>query len=152
MKAQQLVQCMVPRALFEGVQNTSKSVYSSDSQLLLSGLTAPTTRVSVILFPVNSSCCLLKKKLHQLYCFQCVAGVCVFFLAIESTQNNYSVIESVHPTDSVVFRTCRLVVSRSFGESQSYILDRFCRQILMNRLYISLVVEVLHRRVLYRIS
>ena len=36
MKAQQLVQCMVPRALFGGVRNTSKSVYSSDSQLLLS--------------------------------------------------------------------------------------------------------------------
>ena len=31
MKAQQLVQCMVPRALFGGVRNTSKSVYSSDS-------------------------------------------------------------------------------------------------------------------------
>ena len=36
MKAQQLVQCMVPRALFGGVRNTSKSVYLSDSQLLLS--------------------------------------------------------------------------------------------------------------------
>ena len=36
MKAQQLVQCMVPRTLFGGVWNTSKSVYSSDSQLLLS--------------------------------------------------------------------------------------------------------------------
>ena len=36
MKTQQLVQCMVPRALFGGVRNTSKSVYSSDSQLLLS--------------------------------------------------------------------------------------------------------------------
>ena len=35
MKAQQLVQCMVPRALFGGVRNT-KSVYSSDSPLLLS--------------------------------------------------------------------------------------------------------------------
>ena len=31
MKAQQLVQCMVPRTLFEGVWNTPKSVYSSDS-------------------------------------------------------------------------------------------------------------------------
>ena len=31
MKAQQLVQCMIPRALFGGVRNTSKSVYSSDS-------------------------------------------------------------------------------------------------------------------------
>ena len=36
MKAQELVQCMVPRALFGGVRNTSKSVYSWDSQLLLS--------------------------------------------------------------------------------------------------------------------
>ena len=34
MKAQQLVQCMVPRALFGGVWNTSKSVYSSGSQPL----------------------------------------------------------------------------------------------------------------------
>ena len=38
MKAQQLVQCMVPRALFGGVRNTSKSVYSSVSKLLLSRL------------------------------------------------------------------------------------------------------------------
>ena len=36
MKAQQLVQCMVLRALFGGVWNTSKSVYWSGSQLLLS--------------------------------------------------------------------------------------------------------------------
>ena len=36
MKARQLVQCMVPRALFGGVWNTSKSVYSSYLQLLLS--------------------------------------------------------------------------------------------------------------------
>ena len=36
MKAQQLVQCMVPRALFGGVWIKSKSVYSSGSQLLLS--------------------------------------------------------------------------------------------------------------------
>ena len=62
MKAQQLVQCMVPRALFGGVRNTSKSVYSSDSQLLLSrpsvsGADLKTsTRVSVLLFPVRSSC------------------------------------------------------------------------------------------------
>ena len=35
-KAQQLVQCMVSRALFGGVWNTSKSAYSSGSQLLLS--------------------------------------------------------------------------------------------------------------------
>ena len=35
MKAQQLMQCMVPRALFGGVWNASKSVYSSGSQLLL---------------------------------------------------------------------------------------------------------------------
>ena len=34
-KAQQLVQCMVPRALLGGIRNTLMSVYSSDSQLLL---------------------------------------------------------------------------------------------------------------------
>ena len=42
-------------------------------------------------------------------------------------QNSYS--ESVHPTDSVMFRTCQLVVSSLFGQSQLY-LRRFCRQIL----------------------
>ena len=36
MKAQQLVQCMVPRAMFGGVWDTSKSVYSLGSQLPLS--------------------------------------------------------------------------------------------------------------------
>ena len=69
MKTQQLVQCMVPRALFGGVRNTSKSVYSSDSQLLLSRPSVsgaylrrtqekqlPGTRVSVLLFPVRKSC------------------------------------------------------------------------------------------------
>ena len=71
MKAQQLVQCMVPRTLFGGAWNTSKSVYSSDSQLLLS-------RSSV------SGACLkeVHKKInylgYQLYCFQYVATV-VFF-------------------------------------------------------------------------
>ena len=40
------------------------------------------------------------------------------------------------PTDSsVVFRTCQLVASRLFGQSQSFIFDRFCRQILWNRFY-----------------
>ena len=29
-----------------------------------------------------------------------------------------------------MFRTCQLVVSRFFGQSQSFIFDRFCRQIL----------------------
>ena len=36
MKAQLFKQCVVPRSLFGGVESTSKSVYSSDSQLLLS--------------------------------------------------------------------------------------------------------------------
>ena len=75
--------------------------------------------------------------------------VCVFFLAIESfrtiestnrkkvlVDSQYNYLESVHPTDYVVFRTCRLIVSSSFGQSQSYILDRFCGQILMNRFYL----------------
>ena len=44
MNAQQLVQCMVPPALFGGVWNTSKSVYSSGSQLLLSRPTALAAR------------------------------------------------------------------------------------------------------------
>ena len=64
---QLVVQCMVPRALFGGVWNTSKSVYSSGSQLLLSRPSVsgaylkytrkPTTRgISFILFLVRSSC------------------------------------------------------------------------------------------------
>ena len=67
MKAQQLVQCMVPRALFGGVRNTSKSVYSSDSQLLLS-------RPSVSGAYLRST---QEKQLlgYQLNCFQYVAAV-----------------------------------------------------------------------------
>ena len=70
MKAQQLVQCMVPRALFGGVRNTSKSVYSSDSQLLLS---IPSVSGAYLR---NTQ----EKQLlgYQFYCFQYVATV--FFL------------------------------------------------------------------------
>ena len=70
MKAQQLVQCMVPRAVFGGVRNTSKSVYSSDSQLLLS-------RPSVSGAYLRS---VQEKQLlgYQFYCFQYVAAV--FFI------------------------------------------------------------------------
>ena len=61
-------QCMVPHGSFEGVESTSKSVQSSDSQLLLSRPSVngvlkkhtrkikTTTRVSYILFPVRTSC------------------------------------------------------------------------------------------------
>ena len=71
MKAQQLVQCMVPRALFGGVRNTSKSVYSSDSQLLLS-------RPSVSGAYLRNT---QEKQLleYQLYCFRYVAAVVFFF-------------------------------------------------------------------------
>ena len=75
MKAQQFVQCMVPRTLFGGVWNASKLVYSSDSQLLLSR-------------PSVSGACLkeVHKKINYsgyqlLYCFQYVAAV-VFFLSV----------------------------------------------------------------------
>ena len=70
-KAQQLVQCMVPRALFGGVWNTSKSVYSSDSQLLLS-------RPSVSGAYLRST---QEKQLlgYQLQCFPYVAAVVFFF-------------------------------------------------------------------------
>ena len=47
-----------------------------------------------------------------------------------------NLLESVHPTDYVVYRTCLLVVSSPFGQPQSYILDRFCRHIWMNRFYL----------------
>ena len=72
MKAQQLVvQCMVPRTLFGGVWSTSKSVYSSDSQLLLSRPSVSGAYVKV------------HKKIdysgYQLYCFQYVAAVVFFF-------------------------------------------------------------------------
>ena len=68
MKAQQLVQCIVPRALFGGVRNASKSVYSSDSQLLLS-------RPSVSGAYLRST---QEKQLlrYRFYCcFQCIAAV-----------------------------------------------------------------------------
>ena len=67
MKAQQLVKCMAPCAFFGGVRNTSKSVYSSDSQLLLS-------RPSVGGAYLRST---QEKQLlgYQFYCFQYVAAV-----------------------------------------------------------------------------
>ena len=83
MKARQLHQCMVSRALFGGVENTSKLVYSSDSQLLFC---CPDPR---------------KKTSTRVYCFQHVAPVfvlllvrsrwCVFFLfAVESVRTTES--------------------------------------------------------------
>ena len=71
MKAQLLVQGMVPRALFGGVRiKSQKSVYSSDSQLLLS-------RPSVSGAYLRST----QKQLlgYQVYCFQYVAAVAFFF-------------------------------------------------------------------------
>ena len=76
MKAQLLEQCMVPRPLFGGVEYTSKSVYSSNSQLLLS-------RPSVSgAYSRNTQ----GKQLlgYELYCFQYVATV-VFFIGISCT-------------------------------------------------------------------
>ena len=71
MKAQLLVQGMVPRALFGGVGiKSQRSVYSSDSQLLLS-------RPSVSGAYLRST----QKQLlgYQVYCFQYVAAVAFFF-------------------------------------------------------------------------
>ena len=90
MKAQQLVQCMVPRALFGGVWNTSKSMYSSGSQLLLSRPSVSGVYlkkytknqllgVSVILFLVRSSCSSFFYRFH-LYCLQHVAADVFSFL------------------------------------------------------------------------
>ena len=62
MKAQQLVQCMVPRALFGGVWNTSKSVYSSGSQLLLSRPSVSGAYLKEVHKKINYSG-------YQLYCF-----------------------------------------------------------------------------------
>ena len=125
MKAQQLVQYMAPRAMFGGVWNTSKSVYSSGSQLLLSrpsvsGAYLKKSQenqllgVSVMLFLVPSSCLSFFFYRFHLYCFQHVAAdvfsifglsctvsstwqVCVFFLAIESFRTTEF---GVRPTDS----------------------------------------------------
>ena len=64
MKAQQPVQCIVPCALFGGVWNTSKSVYSSDSQLLLSrrsvsnnylGISSAVSSTSQLFFLISES-------------------------------------------------------------------------------------------------
>ena len=82
MKAQQLVQCMVPRALLWGVRNTSRSVYSSDSQLLLS-------RRSVSGSYVRST---QEKQLlgYQFYCFQHAAGSsCIFFISVSAVLFQY---------------------------------------------------------------
>ena len=66
MKAQLLEQCMVSRALFGGIDSISKSVYSSDSQLLLS---RPSVRGAYFR---NTP----KKQLlgYQCICFQYVAA------------------------------------------------------------------------------
>ena len=70
MKVQQLVQCMVPRELFGGVRNTSKSVYSSDSQLLLS-------------IPSVNGADLKKQVLgYEFYYFQYVAAVFISVSAV----------------------------------------------------------------------
>ena len=78
MKAQQLVQCMVPRTLFGGVWNTSKSVYSSDSQLLLSRPSVSGAYLKEVHKKINYSG-------HQLYCFQYVAAVVFFFIGFSCT-------------------------------------------------------------------
>ena len=67
MKPQQLVQCMITRALFGGVRNTSKSVYSSESQLLLS-----ISSVSGVYLKSTQEKQLLG---YEFYCFQYVAAV-----------------------------------------------------------------------------
>ena len=75
MKAQQLEQqCMIPRALFGGVENTSKSVYSSDSQLLLSK-----PSVSGAYFRNAQKIQLLG---YQYYCFQYAAADVFFFVSV----------------------------------------------------------------------
>ena len=48
-------------------------------------------------------------------------------------------IESVHPTDSVVFRTCQLVVSSLFSQSQSFIFDLSTD--FINRFYLGLNMD-----------
>ena len=161
---------MVPRALVEGVRNSSKSVYSSDSQLLLS-------KPSVSGAYLRST---QEKQLigYQIYCFQYVATE-IFLISVQLYYFQYSTwyvaadvfsffglscavsstttvcsrfvffschriishdtiyveqkesigghrFESVHPTDSVVFRTCQQVVSSLFRQSQSFFFDRFC--------------------------
>ena len=78
MKAQQLVQCMVPRALFGGVWNTSKSVYSSDSQLLLSRPSVSGAYLKEVHKKINYS------GYQYTVSSQCVAAVCLFFNRFQS--------------------------------------------------------------------
>ena len=73
MKAQQLVQCMVSRTLFGGVWDTSKSVYLSDSQMLLSRLSVSGAYLKGVHKKINYSG-------YQLYCFQYVAAVFIYLL------------------------------------------------------------------------
>ena len=80
MKAQQLVQCMVPRALFGGIRNTSKLVYSSDSQLLLS-------RPSVCGAYFKSTQEKYLPGYKFFYCFEYVAAV-YFYIGISCTTSS----------------------------------------------------------------
>ena len=75
MKAQQLVQCMVPHTLFGGVWNTSNS---SDSQLLLSRPSVSGAYLKEVHKKINYSG-------YQLYCFQYVAAVVFFFIGFSCT-------------------------------------------------------------------
>ena len=74
MKAQQLEQCMAPRALFGGVDNASQSVYSSDSKMLLSR-----PSVSGALYSFQYVAAVVFFNRYQLYCFQ-YTTYDVFFL------------------------------------------------------------------------
>ena len=136
-----------------GRRENIKSVYLSDSQLLLSR-----PSVSGTYFENTQEKQLLG---YQLYCTvsSSVRSRCVcFFLAVESFRTTASIyvddsmylrrterkywwtdsllLESCSPTDYVVFRTCRLVVLSSIWP----ITELYSRHILstdsMNRLYL----------------
>ena len=79
MKAQLLKQCMIPRALFGGVENASKSVYSPGLELLLS---RPSVGGAYFTSTQGKQLLGYQLKEQSLYCFQYVAAVAGFVLSV----------------------------------------------------------------------
>ena len=147
MKAQQPVQCMVPRSLFGGVRNTSKSVYSLDSHLLLSrpsvsGAYSRSTQEKQLLgyqfycFQYVAAVFLYR---YQLYYFQYVAADVFSFFGHSCTVSSMKqvffllAIESFRTTESTSNRK-KVSVDRFYFKAKKQLLivricpsDRFCR-------------------------
>ena len=103
------------------------------------GLNRPASRPCKALIIYGLSCS-VSSMFFFLSCHRIISHDRIYVEQKESIggqilSNAKTICYSVHATDSVVFRICQLVVSSLFGQSQSFIFDRFCRQILMNRFY-----------------